>query len=181
MILPFKESYPQYIVTSTSKLKISKDPEMTISIEYASPRHPEIRDLLQASHDLMGSLFPVRSVTIFYQLTHCVTHYIHFFGVRVDGVYRACGALAVKEGYGELKSVFTDPDARGRGLGQKIIQRLEGAARDLGLSQLMLETGSLLHDAHRLYEREGFVLCGAFGEYEPAEFSVFMSKDLTKV
>jgi putative acetyltransferase len=66
-------------------------------------------------------------------------------------------------------------------LGQKIIQHLEGTARDLGLSQLMLETGSLLHDAHRLYEREGFVLCGPFGAYEPAEFSVFMRKDLTKV
>ena len=108
----------------------------------------------------------------------CDAH-IHFFGVRVDGVYRACGALAVKEGYGELKS-FHRPNARGRGLGQKIVQRLEGTARDLGLSQLKLETGSLLHDAHRLYEHE---VCPMrpFGAYEPAEFSVFMRKDLTKV
>jgi len=153
---------------------------MTISIEYASPRHPEIRNLLQASHDLMGSLFPAEANHFLSIDALCEAH-IHFFGVRVDGVYRACGALAVKEGYGELKSIFTGPDARGRGLGQKIIQRLEGTARDLGLSQLKLETGPLLHDAHRLYEREGFVLCGPFGEYESAEFSVFMSKDLTKV
>ena len=80
-----------------------------------------------------------------------------------------------------LRPFFTDPTARGRGLGQKIIQHIEGTARDLGLSQLKLETGSLLHDAHHLYEREGFVLCGPFGAYEPAEFSVFMCKDLTKV
>ncbi|NDI03081.1 MAG: GNAT family N-acetyltransferase, partial [Rhodobacteraceae bacterium] len=70
---------------------------------------------------------------------------------------------------------------RGRGLGQTIIQHIEGTARDLGLAQLKLETGSLLHSAHRLYEREGFALCGPFGEYEPTEFSVFMSKDLTRV
>ena len=153
---------------------------MTISIEYASPRHPEIRNLLQASHDLMGSLFPAEA-NHFLSIDALCDARIHFFGVRVEGVYRACGALAVKQGYGELKSIFTDPAARGRGLGRKIIQHIEGTARDLGLSQVKLETGSLLHDAHRLYEREGFVLCGPFGAYEPAEFSVFMSKDLQKV
>ena len=167
-------------MTLTPKPKISKNPEMTISIEYASPRHPEIRNLLQASHDLMGSLFPDEA-NHFLSIDALCDAGIHFFGVRVDGVYRACGALAVKGGYGELKSIFTDPAARGRGLGQKIIQHIEGAARDLGLSQLKLETGSLLHDAHRLYERAGFVLCGPFGEYESAEFSVFMRKDVTKV
>ena len=153
---------------------------MTISIEYASPRHPKIRNLLQASHDLMGSLFPAEA-NHFLSIDALCDANIHFFGVRVDGVYRACGALAVKAGYGELKSIFTDPTARGRGLGQKIIQHIEDTARDLGLSKLMLETGSLLHDAHRLYERAGFVLCGPFGAYGPAEFSMFMSKDLTKV
>lgn len=167
-------------MTLTSKPKISKDPEMTISIEYASPRHPEIRNLLLASHDLMGSLFPAEA-NHFLSVDGLCDATIHFFGVRVDGVYRACGALAVKKGYGELKSIFTDHAARGRGLGQTLIQHIEGTARDLGLAQLKLETGSLLHSAHRLYEREGFALCGPFGEYEPTEFSVFMSKDLTRV
>ena len=163
-----------------SKPKISKDPEMTISIEYASPRHHEIRNLLLASHDLMGSLFPAEA-NHFLSIDALCDATIHFFGVRVDGVYRACGALAVKNGYGELKSIFTDPSARGRGLGQMIIRHIERTAKDLGLSQLKLETGSLLHDAHRLYEREGFVPCGPFGEYETAEFSVFMNKDLMHV
>ena len=128
----------------------------------------------------MGRLFPAEA-NHFLSIDALCDAGIHFFGVRVDGVYRACGALAVKGRYGELKSIFTDPAARGRGLGQKIIQHIEGTARDLGLSQLKLETGSLLHDAHRLYERAGFVLCGPFGEYESAEFSVFMRKDVTKV
>ena len=80
-----------------------------------------------------------------------------------------------------MKSIFTDPTLAVVDWGEKIIQHIEGTARIWRLSQLKLETGSLLHDAHRLYEREGFVLCGPFGAYEPAEFSVFMSKDLTKV
>lgn len=128
----------------------------------------------------MGSLFPAEA-NHFLSIGALCDARIHFFGIRVDGIYQACGALSVKEDYGELKSIFTDPDARGRGLGRKIIQHIEGTARNLGLSQLKLETGSLLHDAHRLYEREGFVLCGPFGQYEPAEFSVFMCKDLKKV
>ena len=104
---------------------------MTISIEYASPRHPEIRNLLQASHDLMGSLFPAEANHFLSIDALCDAH-IHFFGVRVDGVYRACGALAVKEGYGELKSIFTDPTARGRGLGQKIIQHIRRHGKGFG-------------------------------------------------
>ena len=104
---------------------------MTISIEYASPRHPEIRNLLQASHDLMGSLFPAEA-NHFLSIDALCDARIHFFGVRVDGVYRACGALAVKEGYGELKSIFTDPDARGRGLGQKIIQHIRRHGKGFG-------------------------------------------------
>lgn len=153
---------------------------MTILIEYASPRHPEIRNLLQASHDLMSSLFPAEA-NHFLSIDALCDARIHFFGVRVDDVYQACGALAVKEGYGELKSIFTAQSVRGRGLGQKVIHQIEATARDLGLSLLKLETGSLLHDAHRLYEREGYILCGPFGDYYAAEFSIFMSKDLTQV
>ena len=43
---------------------------------------------------------------------------------------------------------------------------------------LKLETGSLLHAAHRMYERAGFTYCGPFGDYEDGEFSVFMEKAL---
>jgi putative acetyltransferase len=151
---------------------------MTISIEYASPRHPEIRRLLQASHDLMGSLFPAES-NHFLDVDALCDASIHFLGARVDGIYQACGALAVKEGYGELKSIFTAPPARGTGLGQEVIRHLEDTARELGLSQLKLETGSLLNEAQRLYHRQGFIVCGPFGDYQAAEFSVFMTKDLT--
>ena len=31
------------------------------------------------------------------------------------------GALAVKDGYGELKSMFVDPEARGKGVGEAIV------------------------------------------------------------
>ena len=127
---------------------------MTISIEYASPRHPEIRRLLQASHDLMGSLFPAES-NHFLEVDALCDASIHFLGARVDGIYQACGALAVQEGYGELKSIFTAPPARGTGLGQEVIRHLEDTARELGLSQLKLETGSLLNEAQRLYHRHG--------------------------
>ena len=65
---------------------------MTISIEYASPRHPEIRNLLLASHDLMGSLFPAEANHFLSIDAFCYAT-IHFFGVRVDGVYRACGFM----------------------------------------------------------------------------------------
>ncbi|MGR3491120.1 MAG: GNAT family N-acetyltransferase [Shimia sp.] len=96
-------------------------------------------------------------------------------GDRVIGT----GALALREGYGELKSMFTDPAARGKGAAAAIIRALEDEARARGLAWLRLETGGGLDAAHRLYVREGFAVCGPFGEYEESPHSVFMEKRLS--
>lgn len=103
---------------------------------------------------------------------------IHFFGARVDHVYQACGALAIKDGYGELKSIYTSETARGQGLAQKLLNRLEKCAVELGTLQVKLETGSLLDAAHRLYQRQGYTLCGPFGSYERSKYSLYMEKHL---
>jgi putative acetyltransferase len=43
---------------------------------------------------------------------------------------------------------------------------------------LRLETGSLLYSAHKVYARHEFMICGPFGDYKEAEFSIFMEKSL---
>ena len=89
-----------------------------------------------------------------------------------------CGALAVQDGYGELKSMFTAPEARGKGVAARILDRLEEKARALGLPVIRLETGDLLHEALRLYARHGFVQRGPFGSYREDPASIFMEKTL---
>lgn len=87
-------------------------------------------------------------------------------------------ALARKEGYGEVKSMFVDPSARGRGVARALLRHVEGVAREMGVPVLRLETGNLLEAAIALYTAQGFRPCGAFGDYAVNGTSVFMEKPL---
>lgn len=103
---------------------------------------------------------------------------IHFFAAREGEATLGTGALAVKDGYGEVKSMFTAPEARCRGVAAALLRQIEDTARELKLPTLKLETGNSLHTAHTLYKRYGFRECGPFGDYEANATSLFFEKDL---
>ena len=104
--------------------------------------------------------------------------HIDFWVAEAGAQPLGCVALARLDGYGEVKSMFVDPAARGTGVGGALLQVLEARARAIGLPVLRLETGDDLHAAHRLYRRHGFTECGPFGDYEEGPHSVFMEKRL---
>ena len=135
----------------------------------------QARHLLEASHALMTSLFPVEA-NHFLSLEALKQPDIRFFVAHEGDAVPGCAALAVRDGYGELKSMFVDEAARGRGVARALLVRLEEEARRLELPVVRLETGNLLTDARRLYGRHGFSECGPFGEYAHGPFSVFMEK-----
>jgi putative acetyltransferase len=91
--------------------------------------------------------------------------HIEFFIARLDGDAVGCGGVAFYEAYGEVKRMYVRERARGRGIAQALLARIETAMRARGLSVLRLETGSRQIAAMRLYERAGFHACAAFGEY----------------
>jgi putative acetyltransferase len=92
----------------------------------------------------------------------------------------ACGALRRHDdGIGEVKRMYTLPAVQGRGIGGRILARIEGLAREEGLSRLVLETGHEHHDAYRVYERGGFTRCGPVLHYPDTGWSVFYEKQLT--
>jgi putative acetyltransferase len=108
---------------------------------------------------------------------------IHFFLARLDGTAVGCGGVALYDGFAEVKRMFTDETARGRGVAQAILARLEAVAREAGRPLLRLETGVHQHDAIAFYERMGFRECAAFGDYlamtpSQIETSVFYEKRL---
>ncbi|GAA4733306.1 GNAT family N-acetyltransferase [Pedococcus ginsenosidimutans] len=93
-----------------------------------------------------------------------------------------CGALReLDPRHGELKSMRTAPEHRGRGVGSLVLEHLVATARSRGYARLSLETGSPdeFAPARRLYARRGFVECGPFGPYAADDFSVFMTFDLS--
>ncbi len=148
---------------------------MTITVAPGDPF--EAADLLTASHALMQSLFPSES-NHYLPIEALTASNIRFLIARDNGPPLGCVALAIKDGYGELKSMFVDPKARGRGIAEALIVQLEAIARGEGLAILRLETGHLLDAAHRLYERHGFTRRGPFGDYPDDPLSVFMEKPL---
>lgn len=90
-----------------------------------------------------------------------------------------CGGYALLcEGTAELKRLFVDPVARGRGVGMAIVRAIEETATAEGILRLFLETGIKSFEALRLYKRLGFTECGPFAAYRPDPLSVFMTKPL---
>jgi predicted GNAT family N-acyltransferase len=60
----------------------------------------------------------------------------------------------------ELKSLYVSPAARRRGLGAALVHRVERETRRRGAETVELWTDTRFTDAHRLYERLGYVATG---------------------
>lgn len=91
--------------------------------------------------------------------------HVRFYIALLEGNAVGCGAIAMADGYAEIKRMYTRPATRGRGVGRAILARLEADARAQGLAWLRLETGDVLDAAMALYESSGFTRRGAFGPY----------------
>ncbi len=92
-----------------------------------------------------------------------------------------CGALkALDAAAGEVKSMRTRDSFLKQGVGQALLDEIVQTARRRGYRALYLETGTgpVFEAAHRLYLRNGFAWCGAFGDYQATAFNVFMVKPL---
>ena len=107
---------------------------------------------------------------------------IRFFSIRdSEGHLLGVGALkSLEAGHGEIKSMRTAPAALGRGIGGALLDHLVGVAKAAGMTRLSLETGNsaLFAAANRLYERDGFERCGAFGGYPETMFTHFYTRAL---
>ena len=107
--------------------------------------------------------------------------HIRFFLARLDGEAVGCGGAALFADFAEVKRMFVRDAARGRGVAQALLGRIELEARGAGLAMLRLETGDRQEAAMRLYARAGFRRCPPFGDYaamapEAIGTSVFFEK-----
>jgi putative acetyltransferase len=63
-------------------------------------------------------------------------------------------------------------------VGRHLLEKLEGIARELGASNIVLETGPRQPEAIGLYSKSGFGEIAAFGEYRAHPLSLFLGKPL---
>ncbi len=106
---------------------------------------------------------------------------ITFWSLREGDRLLAVGALkTLNARHGEVKSMRTASNARGRGAGAAMLEHILTQARSRGYTRVSLETGTTepFEAALRLYGRHGFRPCGAFAEYQPSPFTRFMTREL---
>ena len=74
-----------------------------------------------------------------------------------DGLPIGCVALKGTGGeLAEIKRLWVAPSARGLGLGRRLMDAAETAARQLGIAVLRLDTNSALPEARKLYQSTGW-------------------------
>ena len=71
----------------------------------------------------------------------------------------------------EVKRMFTQEDARGKGIASKVLYELEKWAAELGYQKCILETGVRQPEAIRLYTKNGYQLIENYGQYKDVENS----------
>lgn len=92
-----------------------------------------------------------------------------------------CGALMeLSSTSGEIKSMRTRNAHLKQGVAQAVLDEIVRTAAERGYAHVYLETGTgpAFDPAHALYRKNGFVWCGAFGDYVATDFNVFMVKHL---
>jgi len=141
------------------------------------PRAEDVRSLLAVHLKFARSQTPpedAHAMDVDGLLDPAVT----FFSYRAGGTLLAVGALKqLDPHHAEIKSMHTAQDARGRGLGRKMLEHLIAVSRERGYERLSLETGSMASfaPARSLYADAGFELCEPFGDYRESVNSTYMT------
>lgn len=74
-----------------------------------------------------------------------------------EGRAVCCGGFKrFADGIAEIKRMYVVPDARGSGVGARLLDQLEDDARRLGYTTIRLDTGDRQPGAVRLYRRAGY-------------------------
>lgn len=81
--------------------------------------------------------------------------------------------------------LYIDPELRRRGVGRALLAAVEAHGRELGATQVWLETSNVNVPGVRAYERLGYALCGVdslyYGAYMPGESALYLAKSISKV
>jgi GNAT superfamily N-acetyltransferase len=139
----------------------------TVDIRRSTLASPDAARLIAALNAELTAAFPEPGATHF-SLTGAQVEAGDgaFVLAYLDDVAVGCGAVRrVDDSTAELKRMYVDPSVRGRGIGRALVEALEREARLFGIRKVVLETGTRLAPAIRLYESMGYARIPLFGEY----------------
>ncbi|NEO84997.1 MAG: GNAT family N-acetyltransferase [Spirulina sp. SIO3F2] len=151
-----------------------------IEILISPPDKPGARQILAASDAYLAELYPPES-NYASSPAELEAPEITFWIAQDAPTSMVLGCIALKmeaAGYGEIKRLFVQPSARGKGIGSKLMQTVIDAAQQQELHTLRLETGIYQTEAIALYQKFDFAPTEPFGDYEDDPYSVYYQKSL---
>jgi len=146
---------------------------MPLSFEIVSPDEERSRAVLRAYYrDIVGRYYgrPVTEAELGLALADEPSDDLQLpsglFWLATEGpnVLGCAGLRLLPESVGEVTRVYVEHQARGRGIGARLLAEVEQAARDRGLARLQLDTRTDLVEARRLYARHGYREVPAFND-----------------
>jgi putative acetyltransferase len=149
---------------------------LALVITQEDPAQSDVVELCRHGEAYSASLYPPES-----------NHHLALEGLRkpevcflvardAHGKAVATGAIVLHGNWAEIKRIWVEDHARGRGVAGAVLDALTAAARGAGIGVLRLETGVVSHAARALYERAGFRYRAAFADYRTDPLSVFMER-----
>ena len=152
-------------------------PELTFRLDNLT--NPRIAEFLSEHLADMRAVSPPESVHAL-DLDGLRQPTIQFWSAWTDDGQTLAGTGALRRidsAHGEIKSMRTAANLRGRGVAGAILAHLLGQARVNGWQRVSLETGSqpFFAPARALYARHGFTACPPFEGYIDDPHSHFMT------
>jgi putative acetyltransferase len=112
-----------------------------LSIKQENPAQSDVAELLRHGEAFSASLYPPES-SHHLPLDALRRPEARFFVARdTKGTALATGALVLHDGWAEIKRMWVEEAARGRGIARRVLNVLIGQAASAGIEILRLETG----------------------------------------
>src|ERR1700690_4219421 len=141
-------------------------PTDQVQVSVYDPRHPDARHCLRGyfgelSDRFDGGFDPARSISA--EDRELTPPAGLFLVATLHAEPVGCGALKFHgDAPAELKRMWVAPEARGLGLGRRLLNELETYAQSHGATAVRLETNDSLREAIALYRASGYREVAAF-------------------
>jgi GNAT superfamily N-acetyltransferase len=159
-----------------------------VPVSWLDPRAAALRELMDVEMSaIYGSLFSSSEPDEVFAARRRALEVdprdilVTLLAIEADGSPSAHAALRDLGGQWEVKRLFVDGKARGRGLGRRMMADLESLARARGAERLILQTGDRQPGAVTLYEGMGYQPIEIYEPYVAAfPFSLCFEKHLSR-
>lgn len=167
LLAPLSEGQRQRLVDAMGTVMRLLDAGL-VEVEPADAASDDARRCLAAYYDELARRFPDGFDPG--QSLHPDTHEFmeptgRFVLARLHARAIGCGAVLFQEdGRAYLKRMWVDESVRGMGVGRRILEALEQAAREHGAASATLETNATLTEAIAMYRKAGYVEVEPFND-----------------